>query len=73
MKVYIYNCDYLHSHITYMCICIPMYMTKFMDIYIQNCISYMLCNIILLCTVCSHRYRHTHTYTYTYSYIYIHT
>ena len=60
-----------------MCICIPTYMTKFLDIYIQNCVSYMLCNIILLCTVCSQIYRHTcyiymHTHTHKhYIYIYI--
>ena len=34
IKTYIYNCDCLYCHITYMCISISTYMTKFMGIYI---------------------------------------
>ena len=56
-----------------MCMYIPTYMNKFKGIYIQNCISYMLCKIILLCTVFSHIYKHMHIckYTHTHTYIYI--
>ena len=42
-------------------------MNKLIDIYIRNCILCMLCNIIILCTVCSYMYKyiytkHIHTY-----------
>ena len=46
MIAYVYNCYYLHSHITYTCIYIPTYMTKFMGIYVQICIYHILGNII---------------------------
>ena len=37
---------------------IPTCMNKSMGIYIQNCISYILCNIIVLCTECLYTYKY---------------
>ena len=39
-----------------------MYMNKLMSICIQNCVLYMRCNNILLCSVCLYIYIYIQTY-----------
>ena len=67
MNVYIFGCVIVCTAMLDICayIYIPTYINKFMGMHMQNCISCMLCNIILLGTVCSDIYKHTHTYIYS--------
>ena len=68
MNVYIRNCVIICTAILHICayIYIPMYKNKVMSIYIPNFISYIFCNTILPCTICSD------LYNYIYRYMYIH-